>query len=233
MSLFSRRRRRSFPPTPDLASRGHRPYLSSTLPSLPASPPPINARLTPLGPPSPPPSPAALRPDLYVAAGSSRAYEERPRAPEGAWPGPEAPLRRRLFPWLVGSGPARVALGSVPHVARLARSPPAAMSPVRAVLALLAALWAPAAGYFVSIDAHAEECFLERVPSGTKMGLIFEVAEGGFLDIDVEASPRESRAAGVWGKGQGASERVQSAGLCALAAWEGYGGGLFFASPHV
>uniref|UniRef100_A0ACB8FZA1 Transmembrane emp24 domain-containing protein 2 n=1 Tax=Sphaerodactylus townsendi TaxID=933632 RepID=A0ACB8FZA1_9SAUR len=59
------------------------------------------------------------------------------------------------------------------------------MSPVRAVLALLAALSAPAAGYFVSIDAHAEECFLERVPSGTKMGLIFEVAEGGFLDIDI------------------------------------------------
>ncbi|KAK6306386.1 hypothetical protein J4Q44_G00233110 [Coregonus suidteri] len=41
-------------------------------------------------------------------------------------------------------------------------------------------------GYFVSIDAHAEECFFERVNSGTKMGLMFEVAEGGFLDIDVE-----------------------------------------------
>lgn len=70
-----------------------------------------------------------------------------------------------------------------------------AMSPVRAVLALLAALAAPAAAYFVSIDAHAEECFLERVPSGTKMGLIFEVAEGGFLDIDVEVR-RDAAAAG-------------------------------------
>ncbi|KAB0395699.1 hypothetical protein E2I00_005140 [Balaenoptera physalus] len=42
-----------------------------------------------------------------------------------------------------------------------------------------------ASGYFVSIDAHAEECFFERVTLGTKMGLIFEVAEGSFLDIDV------------------------------------------------
>lgn len=54
------------------------------------------------------------------------------------------------------------------------------------LLVLLAALLATASGYFVSIDAHAEECFFERVTSGTKMGLIFEVAEGGFLDIDVE-----------------------------------------------
>ena len=46
------------------------------------------------------------------------------------------------------------------------------------LLVLLAALLATASGYFVSIDAHAEECFFERVTSGTKMGLIFEVAEG-------------------------------------------------------
>ena len=35
------------------------------------------------------------------------------------------------------------------------------------------------------VDAHAEECFFNKVKTGTKMGLMFEVAEGGFLDIDV------------------------------------------------
>ncbi|XP_060762795.1 transmembrane emp24 domain-containing protein 2-like isoform X2 [Neoarius graeffei] len=54
------------------------------------------------------------------------------------------------------------------------------------VAVVLAALCTTASGYFVSVDAHAEECFYERVNSGTKMGLMFEVAEGGFLDIDVE-----------------------------------------------
>lgn len=39
---------------------------------------------------------------------------------------------------------------------------------------------------FISIDAHAEECFHDKVTSGTKMSLMFEVAEGGFLDIDVK-----------------------------------------------
>ena len=39
--------------------------------------------------------------------------------------------------------------------------------------------------YFLVIDAHAEECFFDRIVSGTKMGLSFEVVEGGFLDIDV------------------------------------------------
>lgn len=40
--------------------------------------------------------------------------------------------------------------------------------------------------YFVTVDANAEECFFDRVSSGTRMTLLFEVAEGGFLDIDVK-----------------------------------------------
>ena len=42
--------------------------------------------------------------------------------------------------------------------------------------------------YFVSVDAHADECFFDRVSSGMKMGLTFEVVEGGFLDIDVKVT---------------------------------------------
>lgn len=41
-------------------------------------------------------------------------------------------------------------------------------------------------GYFVNIDAHAEECFFDKMASDTKMGLTLEVAKGGFLDIDVK-----------------------------------------------
>nr|CAG4645803.1 EOG090X0D99 [Lynceus sp. MCZ IZ 141354] len=40
--------------------------------------------------------------------------------------------------------------------------------------------------FYVTIDAHAEECFFDKVTAKTKMGLMFEVAEGGFLDIDVK-----------------------------------------------
>uniref|UniRef100_A0A1I8B3Z4 GOLD domain-containing protein n=1 Tax=Meloidogyne hapla TaxID=6305 RepID=A0A1I8B3Z4_MELHA len=43
-------------------------------------------------------------------------------------------------------------------------------------------------GYFIHIDANEELCFFDRVVSGTKMGLMFEVAEGGFLDIDVKVN---------------------------------------------
>ena len=55
-----------------------------------------------------------------------------------------------------------------------------------AITALLSLLCiASTQAYFINIDAHAEECFFDKVSSGTKMSLMFEVAEGGFLDIDV------------------------------------------------
>jgi len=39
--------------------------------------------------------------------------------------------------------------------------------------------------YFINIDAHEEECFFEKPPKASKLGLAFEVVEGGFLDIDI------------------------------------------------
>ncbi|XP_003370516.1 suppressor/enhancer of lin-12 protein 9 [Trichinella spiralis] len=41
-------------------------------------------------------------------------------------------------------------------------------------------------GVYINIDANEEQCFLERATAGTKMNLMFEVVEGGFLDIDVK-----------------------------------------------
>uniref|UniRef100_UPI00359004A5 transmembrane emp24 domain-containing protein 2 isoform X1 n=2 Tax=Myxine glutinosa TaxID=7769 RepID=UPI00359004A5 len=64
---------------------------------------------------------------------------------------------------------------------------------VMSPLLLLLALAAPARSYFVSVDAHASECFYERVAPGTKLGFMFEVAEGGFLDIDVEITGPDGR----------------------------------------
>nr|CAG4642028.1 EOG090X0D99 [Eurycercus lamellatus] len=51
-------------------------------------------------------------------------------------------------------------------------------------LYLSIAFLACANAYYVTLDAHAEECFFDKVSAGTKLGLTFEVAEGGFLDID-------------------------------------------------
>jgi len=58
---------------------------------------------------------------------------------------------------------------------------------------LLGALAVSVQAYFVEIDAHKEECFHEKVTSGTKLGLTFEVAEGGFLDIDVTITGPDSK----------------------------------------
>lgn len=78
----------------------------------------------------------------------------------------------------------------------------------------ISSIFIPSYSYFITVDAHAEECFFEKVETGTKMGklnhififnfhdkyviklysllkllyfsgLTFEIAEGGFLDIDV------------------------------------------------
>ncbi|CAF0995879.1 unnamed protein product [Didymodactylos carnosus] len=48
-------------------------------------------------------------------------------------------------------------------------------------------------GYYATVDAHSEECFFEKMTSGTKMLLIFEVIEGGFLDIDVKITGPDNK----------------------------------------
>lgn len=60
------------------------------------------------------------------------------------------------------------------------------------VLALLAVVPA-ASGLGIHIDAHEEECFFDVIKVGTKVGVSFQVAEGGFLDIDVTVSARLPR----------------------------------------
>ena len=45
-----------------------------------------------------------------------------------------------------------------------------------------------ASAYFIHVDANSEECFFEEATQGNRMTLTFEVAEGGFLDIDVNVS---------------------------------------------
>lgn len=98
------------------------------------------------------------------------------------------------------------------------------------LLVLLAALLATASGYFVSIDAHAEECFFERVTSGTKMGLIFEVAEGGFLDIDVEVRARCPPSGRRRSAARGVGESRVARGPCAGRRSPGRGPGRGFAA---
>jgi len=51
---------------------------------------------------------------------------------------------------------------------------------------VLSAFFQCSRGYFITVDAHTEECFFDKVKKDAKMGLTFEVAEGGFLDIDVK-----------------------------------------------
>uniref|UniRef100_A0A1I7YZL6 GOLD domain-containing protein n=1 Tax=Steinernema glaseri TaxID=37863 RepID=A0A1I7YZL6_9BILA len=61
------------------------------------------------------------------------------------------------------------------------------------VLATLVVLSAYTQAYFINVDANEEQCYFDRVTSGTKMGLMFEVAEGGFLDIDVKITGPDNK----------------------------------------
>ncbi|KAK0417504.1 hypothetical protein QR680_013050 [Steinernema hermaphroditum] len=61
------------------------------------------------------------------------------------------------------------------------------------VLATVTVLSAYAEAYFINVDANEEQCYFDRATSGTKMGLMFEVAEGGFLDIDVKITGPDSK----------------------------------------
>ncbi|KAF8358596.1 sel-9 [Pristionchus pacificus] len=54
------------------------------------------------------------------------------------------------------------------------------------LLGVLLAIAPLTSAYFIHIDANEEQCFFDRVVAGTNIGLMFEVAEGGFLDIDVK-----------------------------------------------
>lgn len=47
--------------------------------------------------------------------------------------------------------------------------------------------------YFITIDAHSEECYFDRAVAGVKLGLMFEVVEGGFLDIDVKITGPDNK----------------------------------------
>jgi len=62
---------------------------------------------------------------------------------------------------------------------------------VELVLVVFLGLFRYCLPYFIAVDAHAEECFFDKVSNGTKLGLTFEVIEGGFLDIDVKVTGPE------------------------------------------
>ncbi|TKR61776.1 hypothetical protein L596_028841 [Steinernema carpocapsae] len=61
------------------------------------------------------------------------------------------------------------------------------------VLAAFVASLSQSQAYFIHIDANEEQCYFDRVMSGTKMGLMFEVVEGGFLDIDVKITGPDNK----------------------------------------
>ena len=61
---------------------------------------------------------------------------------------------------------------------------------IPAILFIVSTLVGRSTQYFITVDAHSEECFFDRVLAGARLGLIFEVIEGGFLDIDVRVGEK-------------------------------------------
>lgn len=43
----------------------------------------------------------------------------------------------------------------------------------------------PTSAWLIQVDSHTDECFFELVGKDAKVGLTFQVVDGGFLDIDV------------------------------------------------
>uniref|UniRef100_A0A336KJ29 CSON010507 protein n=1 Tax=Culicoides sonorensis TaxID=179676 RepID=A0A336KJ29_CULSO len=66
--------------------------------------------------------------------------------------------------------------------------------------------------YFVTVDAHSEECFYDKADAGTKLGLMFETVEGGFLDIDIRITGPDGK---IIYQGEG-----ESTGKYTFAAYE-------------
>lgn len=60
-------------------------------------------------------------------------------------------------------------------------------------ISILSILITKSSQYFITIDAHTEECYFDRALAGTKMGLMFEVVDGGFLDIDVKITGPDNK----------------------------------------
>ncbi|XP_054273527.1 transmembrane emp24 domain-containing protein 2-like [Macrosteles quadrilineatus] len=40
-------------------------------------------------------------------------------------------------------------------------------------------------GWLVNVDPHTDECYYEKIDAGKKANLVFQVTEGGFLDVDI------------------------------------------------
>lgn len=62
------------------------------------------------------------------------------------------------------------------------------MRMLRSILVVLCLFALTSYGYFVTVDANAEECFFDRAKAGDRLTLFFEVSEGGFYDINVKVS---------------------------------------------